>query len=109
VPLICRHNRFTGECPICSKGTVLEQGRATGARPRAPRGGGTTAKRAAAVAAPAVQGPYGVAGPYEDDDSRYEVRLERVPGGLRLAAWAAGSLQRQAPVLDAADLSGLIS
>jgi hypothetical protein len=109
VPLICRHNRFTAECPICSKGTVLEQGRGSAARPRAARGAGGTAKRTAAFAAPAVQGPYGVAGPYEDDDSRYEVRLERVPGGLRMAAWAAGSLQRRAPVLEAADLTELIS
>ena len=97
--LICRHNRFMAECPICSKGTALDPGR----RPkRAPR-----AKRAPA-AAPAVTGPYGVAGPYEGDDGSYEVRLERVPGGLRLAVWAAGSLQRRAPVLAAPDLPGLV-
>jgi hypothetical protein len=106
VPLICRHNRFTAECPICSKGTVLDQGRTPSARPRTTRAGGASGRPAAASA---VEGPYGVAGPYEGDDSRYEVRLERVPGGLRLAAWAAGSLQRQAPVLAADDLPGLIS
>jgi hypothetical protein len=36
------------------------------------------------------------------------VRLERVPGGLRLAAWAAGALRRQAPVLAEEDLPGLV-
>jgi hypothetical protein len=31
-----------------------------------------------------------------------------VPGGVRLAEWAAGALQRRAPVLPAADLLGLV-
>ena len=106
--LICRHNRFTAECPICSKGTVLEQGRGPASRSRTPRPA-AAGRRSAAPAAPAVQGPYGLAGPYVADDGRYEVRLERVPGGLRLAAWSAGSLQRLAPVLNAADLPGLVS
>jgi hypothetical protein len=110
VPLICRHNRFTAECPICAKGTVLDQSRPS-ARPRAPRSGAGSARgRAGAVtAAPEVKGPYGLAGPYEADDGTYEVRLERVPGGLRLGAWAAGSIQRRAPVLAAADLAGLLT
>ncbi len=57
-----------------------------------------------------MTGPYVTAGPYEDEDggARYEVRLERVPGGVRLATWSLGQLQRGAPVLDAADLPGLI-
>jgi hypothetical protein len=55
-----------------------------------------------------VKGPYGSAGPYRDDDGSYEVRLERVPGGLRLAAWAAGALRRRAPVLAEGDLPGLV-
>jgi hypothetical protein len=108
VPLICRHNRFTAECPICSKGTVLEQGGGAATRARSSRASGGR-KRAAAVAAPTVKGPYGVAGPYEGDDDGYEVRLERVPGGLRLAVWAAGRIQRRAPALEAADLPGLLS
>jgi hypothetical protein len=108
VPLICRHNRFTAECPICSKGTPLEQGAGTATRTRSSRTGGRR-KRAAAVSAHAVQGPYGLAGPYDGDDGRYEVRLERVPGGLRLAVWAAGTVQRRAPALSAGDLPGLIA
>jgi hypothetical protein len=78
-------------------------------RPRAPSGGGVRKRTATAAHAPAVKGPYGVAGPYESDGGRYEVRLERVPGGLRLAVWAAGSLQRRAPELDAADLGSLVA
>jgi hypothetical protein len=38
-----------------------------------------------------------------------EVRLERVPGGLRLAEWRAGAIERSAPVLPAADLPGLLA
>lgn len=49
------------------------------------------------------------AGPYDrDDGGRYEVRLERVPGGVRLAQWAGGSLEKAAPVLRAADLPSLL-
>ncbi|HZJ29308.1 MAG TPA: hypothetical protein VFD37_04880 [Solirubrobacterales bacterium] len=48
------------------------------------------------------------AGPYEDEDgTRYIVRLERVPGGVRLAEWAGSELRRRAPVLRAADLASL--
>jgi hypothetical protein len=51
-----------------------------------------------------------IAGPYErEDGGRYEVRLERVPGGVRLAEWSGGSMQRAAPVLPAADLPGLVA
>jgi hypothetical protein len=108
VPQFCRHNRFVSECPICSKGTVLDPGiRST--RPRSPSGGGPRKRIANATHAPAVKGPYGTAGPYDSDGGRYEVRLERVPGGLRLAVWAAGSLQRRAPELHAADLGSLVA
>jgi hypothetical protein len=101
--LFCRHNRFLADCPICSKGTPMEMGGATTGRRSATR-----ASRPKPAAAPAVRGPYGSAGPYPGDDGSYEVRLERVPGGLRLAEWAAGSLRRSAPVLAEDDLPGLV-
>jgi hypothetical protein len=44
-------------------------------------------------------------GPYEDGR---EIRLERVPGGLRLAAWQAGQIARRAPLLAAGDVSRLV-
>jgi hypothetical protein len=101
--LFCRHNRFTADCPICSKGTLLDPGAArTAARPRAG-----TAKPRAAKAAPApaqFRGPY--ASVRAGDD---EVRLEKVPGGLRLGRWSLGSLARAAPVLAAADVPVLIA
>ena len=54
-------------------------------------------------------GPHVKAGPYERDEGEsYDVRLERVPGGLRLAQWSRGSLERQAPELPAEDLAGLV-
>jgi hypothetical protein len=109
VPLICRHNRFIAECPICSKGTVLDPARRPEPRSRSGERGSRRGRPAAVAAAPEVKGPYGVAGPYDSDDGAYEVRLEKVPGGLRLAAWAAGSIQRRAPVLTAGDLPRLLS
>lgn len=116
--LFCRHNRFTADCPICSKGTVLDPER-SGTRSRSSGSGGASGTRrtgtSARPAAPSkgarvVTGPYVTAGPYEpeDDDVRYEVRLERVPGGVRLGTWSRGQLQRGAPVLDAADLAPLV-
>ena len=50
-----------------------------------------------------------MAGPYDGEDGIHEVRLERVPGGLRLGVWAAGSIQRRAPVLAEADLGPLVA
>ena len=38
-----------------------------------------------------------------------EVRLEKVPGGIRLAEWGGGALRRAAPVLPAADLGALVA
>src|SRR3954465_11727347 len=111
--LFCRHNRFTADCPICSKGTVLDPERSSS---RARSSSGTArrspASRSAATSkgARVVTGPYVTAGPYEADDGgvRYEVRLERVPGGVRLASWSLGQLQRGAPVLDAADVPAMV-
>lgn len=107
--LFCRHSRFVADCPICSKGTVLDPAR--GGRKR-PSGAGTATRSRAqgGGAKPAFRGPQVSAGPYEDgEDVSYVVRLERVPGGLRLGEWAGPELRRRAPVLAAADLPGLIS
>jgi hypothetical protein len=109
--LFCRHNRFTADCPICSKGTVLDSSPA--AKPRAPRpsGGGRRASGSGAgVATRVVTGPYASAGPYEDESGdSYDVRLERVPGGVRLAEWASGQIRRRAPVLEADGLAKLLA
>ena len=113
--LFCRHNRFTADCPICSKGTVLDPER-QGARPQRSSSAGTrgsaggTRAGAPSKSARVVTGPYVTAGPYEPDDGdvRYEVRLERVPGGVRLGTWSRGQLQRGAPVIAAADLGPLV-
>src|ERR671930_1524523 len=104
MPQFCRHNRFEADCPICSKGTVLDSSRPA-ERTSAPRSRG--AKKAAGPA-PAYKGPHAIAGPYTDDEGSYEVRIEKVPGGLRLAAWTAGSIRRAAPTLRADDLPGLL-
>jgi len=106
VTLFCRHNRYTADCPICAKGTALDPGRS----PRR-RAGGTASRRPRSEVRPnsaAFSGPHVSAGPYKDDDGiSYVVRLERVPGGVRLAEWAGSELRRRAPVLPAADLAGL--
>jgi hypothetical protein len=105
VPTFCRHNRFLADCPICSKGTVLDPGRA-GAPRRAPArsGGSRRSARPAAGAARPARGPFASVGPYDGA----EVRLERVPGGLRMAAWRGGQIERAAPVLDAGDVATLL-
>jgi hypothetical protein len=101
--LFCRHNRFTADCPICSKGTVLDGGAAGQARPRAAK-----PRAARAAAAPAqFRGPYAGAGPYDVGDGTFDVRLEKVPGGLRLGRWSGGSLERAAPILRATDVPEL--
>jgi hypothetical protein len=51
------------------------------------------------------RGPFASVGPYENG---LEIRLERVPGGLRLAAWQGGQIARRAPVLAAHDLGRLL-
>ena len=77
-------------------------------RPAPRRSGGRRpgAKKPAATA-PEYKGPHASAGPYSDDEGSYEVRIERVPGGLRMASWMAGAIRRAAPVLRAEDLPGL--
>ena len=106
VPLFCRHNRHTADCPICSKGTPLDTSRPVAPKPRR-RSSGSSGRRKAPAATYA--GVYATAGPYEDGDTSYEVRLERVPGGLRLAEWSGGSIRRRAPELAAADLPGVLA
>jgi hypothetical protein len=111
VPTFCRHNRFFAECPICSKGTVLDPALSATRRPRAPsssRSGAARKRRSgkpAAGAARASRGPFASAGPY----GGAEIRLERVPGGLRMASWRGGQIERTAPVLDAADAPRLLA
>jgi hypothetical protein len=51
------------------------------------------------------RGPFVAAGPY----AGAELRLERVPGGLRLASWRGGQIERVAPVLAAADIPALLA
>ncbi len=108
VPLFCRHNRFVAECPICSKGTVLDPNRKQERPPRPPQARRRGAKRPvqAASGVRVSRGEFAAAGPY--DDGR-EVRLEKVPGGLRLASWHAGQLVRDAPVLALEDLPGMLN
>ena len=105
--LFCRHNRFVADCPICSKGTVLDPARSN---TRRPSRSGTQGKRSAARAEkPAFSGPNANSPAYEDaEGQRYVVRMERVPGGVRLAEWSGSQLRRRAPVLPPADLVELM-
>ena len=107
----CRHNRFTADCPICSKGTVLEPG-APGATRRRPSSGaaGKRSGGGGKGATPAFSGPH-VAGPArrDADDALYLIRLERVPGGVRLGEWRGSALVPTAPVLPAQDLADLVA
>ena len=111
--LFCRHNRFTAECPICSKGSVLERGGAAERRAPAPKRASSSPRRSggravADASARTFQGPYVSVGPLDRGARIYEVRLEKVPGGLRLAEWRGGALERHAPVLPAASLRELL-
>jgi hypothetical protein len=105
VPTFCRHNRFVAECPICSKGTVLDPNQATTRRRPASGSGTRRSTKPAANIARTSRGPFVSAGPYEGA----EIRLERVPGGLRLASWRGGQLERTAPMLAVSDVPGLLA
>jgi hypothetical protein len=105
LPTFCRHNRFVADCPICSKGTVLDQTRPAGRRPSPSRGSGRRTAGLKPGGARSSRGPFVAAGPYDGA----EIRLERVPGGLRLAAWRGGQIDRAAPVLAAGDLPRLLA
>ena len=104
--LFCRHNRFTAECSICSKGTVLDTGRSTARRK--PAAGAKKVSRSGERTA-AFSGPH-VAGPArrDDDGALCLIRLERVPGGVRLGEWRGSSLSKKAPVLAPGDLADLV-
>lgn len=119
--LFCRHNRFTADCRICRAGTVLDPDaptparsgdaasgskRAGAGRPASPA---RTRRGAGYRQSQASSGAHVTAGPYSRDGERYEVRLERVVGGVRLGEWSAGRVVKRAPVLAAADLPGLIA
>ena len=103
----CRHNRFVAECPICSKGTVLDPNRRAERRPRpsSTRRPGANRPVQSATGTRVSRGPFAAAGPYEDGR---EVRLEKVPGGLRLAAWHGGQLVKDAPVMALGDLPAML-
>lgn len=94
------------DCPICSKGTVLDQ---TPRPARRKSRSGPTSDRTDKRSAGAFSGPHVSAGPFTDAAGvRYTVRLERVPGGVRLAEWAGSALRPRAPVLAAGDLVALV-
>jgi hypothetical protein len=111
LPTFCRHNRFFADCPICSKGTVLDPARSSARSSRSSSGSrsaGAGKRRSSAppAGAPrASRGPFVSAGPYDGA----EIRLEQVPGGLRMASWRGGQIERVAPVIDAADAPGLLA
>jgi hypothetical protein len=86
---------------------VLDPNRQAERRPRPRSAARSQAKRpiAAASGVRVSRGEFASAGPYEDGR---EIRLEKVPGGLRLAAWHAGQLVKDAPVIALDDLAGML-
>jgi hypothetical protein len=110
--LFCRHNRFTAECPICSKNSVLAgepAERRASAKPKPAAGRKRGPRGTAQAPARTYVGPHVATEPLEREARIYEVRLEKVLGGLRLAEWRAGSLEHHAPVLPASALRELVA
>jgi hypothetical protein len=108
VSVFCRHNRFTADCPICAKGTVLDSGRTAerrGPARRKPSTGRPAAERNAAFSGPNVAGE----ARHDEEGALAVVRLEKVPGGVRLGEWHGSSLAKRAPVLPAEELAGLVA
>lgn len=106
--LFCRHNRFTAECPICSKGTVLSREAPERVKPARPASQRSRTKARKPTAATVTRYPHVSTAPLERDARIYEVRLEKVPGGLRLGEWRGGEIERRAPVLPASALRELL-
>jgi hypothetical protein len=52
--------------------------------------------------------PHVSIGPVDREARIYEVRLEQVPGGLRLGQWRSGELERKAPVVPVSSLRELL-
>ena len=82
----CRHNRFVAECPICSKGTVLDPNRTPERRPRPATVRRKGAKRPvqAASGLRVSRGEFASAGPYEDgrevlQEIKSDDALKRIP------------------------------
>jgi hypothetical protein len=107
--LFCRHNRFTAECPICSKGTVLSREAPERVKPARPASQRSRTKPRKPAAATVTRYPHVSTAPLERDARIYEVRLEKVPGGLRLGEWRSGEIERRAPVLPASALRELLN
>src|SRR3954464_206904 len=107
--LFCRHNRFTADCPICSKNTVLAREAPERARPPKPsssRSGGRKGPSRAS-ARTITRYPHVSIGPVEHEARIYEVRLEQVPGGLRLGQWRGGGPGRKGPGVAASGVRGV--
>jgi hypothetical protein len=102
--LFCRHNRFTAECPICSKGSVLSREAPERVKPPKPAPTRSRSSPRKPPAATVTRYPHVSTEPLEREARIYEVRLEKVPGGLRLGEWRGGEIERRAPVLSAAAL-----
>ena len=75
------------------------------AKPSAPRSRAAKAKGGPVTA---TRYPHVSAGPVEHEARIYELRLEQVPGGLRLGQWRSGELERRAPVMPASALRELV-
>ncbi|WDT93215.1 hypothetical protein JDY09_07440 [Thermoleophilum album] len=117
MPRFCIHSRLLAECPICRRGTPLdpvygetERKSASTTRRRATAAGRSTrsgATRPRQTATPGVRAS-AVAHGLEDSAGRpYEVRLDVVPGGVRLAEWQGGALAQRPPRLPADELARL--
>jgi hypothetical protein len=106
--LFCRHNRFTADCPICSKNTVLARP-APAERPRPSKPSPGSRRSSPKASAPTItRYPHVSVAPVEHEARIYEVRMEQVPGGLRLGQWRSGELERKAPVVPASGLRELL-
>lgn len=117
MPRFCIHSRLLAECPICRRGTPLdpvygetERKSASTTRRRAAAAGRSTrsgATRPRQAATPGVRASAVVHGLEDSAGRPYEVRLDVVPGGVRLAEWQSGALAQRPPRLPADELARL--